>query len=214
MTAKTSSRDLILARVRDALGGAAATAEPPPQGYRRTGVLAEAAMIELLCRRIGDYRAEVRRVEAADLRTAIAAAFADHGAERVCIPPGIPAQWRPERPELIEDHGLDHHQLDALDGVLTGATLAIAQTGTIVLSGQPAEGRRALTLIPDLHICVIDEAQVVETLPQAIEALAATRRPVTFISGPSATSDIELRRVEGVHGPRRLVALVTRLGGA
>ena len=100
-------------------------------------------------------------------------------------------------------------ELDALDGVLTGCTVAIAETGTLVLSGGPGEGRRALTLVPDLHVCVVQGAQVVETVPEAFDVLRdAATRPLTFVSGPSATSDIELKRVEGVHGPRRLVVVI------
>jgi L-lactate dehydrogenase complex protein LldG len=114
--------------------------------------------------------------------------------------------------ELVEDAPLSFDALDRVDGVLTGCTVAIAETGTIVLSGGPTEGRRAITLVPDLHVCVVAEHQVVETVPEAMaqlgELVGAERRPLTFISGPSATSDIELNRVEGVHGPRRLIVLV------
>ena len=123
------------------------------------------------------------------------------------MPPGLPAEWRPAG--AVEDHGLSPQELDALDGVLTGCTVAIAETGTFVLAGGPREGRRALTLVPDLHVCVVLAEQVVETVPQAFDALRdVARRPLTFVSGPSATSDIELQRVEGVHGPRNLVVLI------
>jgi len=112
----------------------------------------------------------------------------------------------------VEDASLSFDELDRVDGVLTGCTVAIAETGTIVLSGGPTEGRRAISLVPDLHICVVGEEQVVETVPEAMaqlgELVRAERRPLTFISGPSATSDIELNRVEGVHGPRLLIVLV------
>ena len=128
------------------------------------------------------------------------------------MPPGLPAAWRPAGAELVEDAGLTAHELDALDGVVTGCTLAIAETGTLVLAAGPAEGRRALTLVPDLHVCVVDARQVVADVPAAIAQVAPLvreeRRPLTLISGPSATSDIELQRVEGVHGPRQLVVLV------
>jgi L-lactate dehydrogenase complex protein LldG len=126
---------------------------------------------------------------------------------RIGVPAGLPAAWRP--PGAVEDHGLTPRELDALDGVLTGCTVAIAETGTLVLAAGPAEGRRALTLVPDLHVCVVRPTQVVETVPEAFEALRGLeRRPLTFVSGPSATSDIELQRVEGVHGPRTLVVLI------
>jgi L-lactate dehydrogenase complex protein LldG len=210
--AVSSSRELVLARVREAISDAA-PAPAPPRAYRLAGELSPQARIELLCERIADYRAEVRRVRKSELPEAIAAAFAAHRAERVCIPAALPAAWRPSQLDLVEDHDLPNSQLDSFDGVLTGATLAIALTGTIVLSGGPSEGRRKLTLIPDLHVCVIEEHQVVELLPEAIAVLAEMKnRPITFISGPSATSDIELRRVEGVHGPRRLSVLVAGEG--
>jgi L-lactate dehydrogenase complex protein LldG len=219
-----ASRELILARVRDALAGAA----PAPAGadgatpdvgaaaferaYRVRGTLEPRARIELLCERIGDYRAEVLRVGGGELAGAIAQALDRAGAARVCVPSGIPSAWRPPGVELVEDAPLSFDELDAVDGVLTGCTVAIAETGTIVLSGGPAEGRRAISLVPDLHVCVVGEEQVVETVPEAMaqlgELVRANRRPLTFISGPSATSDIELNRVEGVHGPRRLIVLV------
>jgi L-lactate dehydrogenase complex protein LldG len=206
------SRELILKRVREALGDAGAADVAPSRSYRRRGTLEPPALIELLCERIGDYQAQVRRVGEGHLAATIGEAFASQGATRVCVPAGIPPGWRPDGLELIADAALTLEQLDAVDGVLTGCTLAIAETGTIVLSAGPAEGRRAITLVPDLHVCVVGEDQVVETVPEAmapLEQLVRTeRRPLTFISGPSATSDIELSRVEGVHGPRRLIVLV------
>ena len=209
----SGSRELILSRVRDALAGAPPPpAPPPPRAYRSRGTLEPPERSALLCERISDYRAEVVRVGADDLAAAIAAAFAQRGAAHVCAPAGIPAQWRSGGLEFVDDSELSNAALDALDGVLTGCTLAIAETGTIVLSCGPTEGRRALTLVPDLHVCVVDERQIVETVPEAMAALdelaGVERRPITFISGPSATSDIELSRVEGVHGPRQLVVLV------
>ena len=114
---------------------------------------------------------------------------------------------------MRDDPPLDAAALDALDGVLTGCAVAIAETGTIVLSGGPEEGRRALTLVPDLHVCLVEAEQVVETVPEAFDVLrGVARRPLTFVSGPSATSDIELKRVEGVHGPRRLVVVIIEEG--
>jgi L-lactate dehydrogenase complex protein LldG len=125
------------------------------------------------------------------------------------VPAALPDAWRPAELELVEDAELTPRELDALDGVVTGCTLAIAETGTIVLTAAPHEGRRVLTLVPDLHVCIVEERQIVELVPEAFAALAdAAGRPITFVSGPSATSDIELSRVEGVHGPRDLVVLV------
>ena len=206
----SASRELVLARVRAAIAG---SARPPvPREYRRAGARDRNATIELLCERIGAYQAEVRRVDPSGLRAAIGDAFARRGATRICVPSAIPAHWRPDGCESVEDDELANVALDQLDGVLTGCTLAIAETGTIVLTAAAREGRRALSLVPDLHVCVVEEEQVVEVVPQAIAILAeivrGARRPITFISGPSATSDIELNRVEGVHGPRTLVVLV------
>jgi L-lactate dehydrogenase complex protein LldG len=167
----------------------------------------------MLCERLEDYRALARRVSAAQLHDTITEVFATRGAARIGIPAGLPNEWRPGGVELIEDHStLDARELDRLDGVLTGCTVAIAETATIVLAGGPLEGRRALTLVPDLHVCVVREEQIVELVPEAMARLddlaGRERRPLTFISGPSATSDIELSRVEGVHGPRTLVVLI------
>jgi len=205
----TAAREAILAHVRGAVGGA----QPPtvPRDYRRAGTLDLEARVALLCSRISDYRAEVRRVPPDELPAAIAAAFESRSAARVGVPAGLPSAWRPGGLTVVEDSGLTPAELDRLDGVLTSCTLAIAETGTLVLAGGPTEGRRALTLVPDLHVCVVEEGQVVELVPEALAALAGqARRPLTFVSGPSATSDIELNRVEGVHGPRALVVLVTR----
>ena len=205
----SDARAAILGRVRAALGEEPTVSAPLTRAYRRHGALSGEALVELFCKRTGDYRALVRRVGASEVRATIEDTLQARAARRICIPAALPADWRPAGVELIEDTALGHDELDAIDGVLTGATLAVAQTGTIILSGAPAEGRRALTLIPDLHVCVVGEEQIVELLPQAIAAIAGSRtRPITFISGPSATSDIELRRVEGVHGPRDLVVLV------
>jgi L-lactate dehydrogenase complex protein LldG len=131
------------------------------------------------------------------------------GVRTLGVPPGLPDRLRPDGVELVEDHGLTPRELDRLDGALTGCTAAVAETGTIILTAAPHEGRRALTLVPDLHVCVVGETQIRQLLPEAI-ALVDQRRPVTLVSGPSATSDIELSRVEGVHGPRNLHVLVVK----
>jgi L-lactate dehydrogenase complex protein LldG len=146
--------------------------------------------------------------EADDIAGTIGLVCEEHGAHRLGVPPALPGEWRPALLELVEDHGLSARDLDALDGAITGCALAIAETGTIVLDGGERSGRRALTLVPDLHVCVVERGQVVATVPDAIRALEGARGPFTFVSGPSATSDIELDRVEGVHGPRRLEVLL------
>jgi L-lactate dehydrogenase complex protein LldG len=202
----SAPREAILAAV-----GPTRRAEPIVRAYRRDGERTATERVALFCERAGEYRADVRRVD--DVAAAVADVCRALGARRLGVPAGLPDAWRAPELELVTDTGLTPHELDALDGVLTGSTLAIAETGTIVLTGAPSEGRRALTLVPDLHICVVEEAHIVELVPEAFavlgELVARERRPVTLVSGPSATSDIELSRVEGVHGPRTLVVLVT-----
>jgi L-lactate dehydrogenase complex protein LldG len=208
-----AAREEMLARIRGALGPDRSEVHVD-RSYRRRGSLPPTELVDLLAERVADYRAAAHRVDRAGLRTSIEAICLAQRVRRLGVPPGLPAEWLPTGIELVEDHGLDPHELDRLDGVLTGCTLAIAQTGTLVLAAGPREGRRALTLVPDLHVCVVEENQIVELVPEAIERLhqsiAGDRRPVTFVSGPSATSDIELSRVEGVHGPRTLAVLVVR----
>ena len=176
--------------------------------YRRSGALSTAARVDLFCERVADYRAQVLRVQ----RTDVAAAVGSVAEGRIVVPAGVPDAWRPAGLEAVADDALTAHALDAVDGVLTGCTVAIAETGTVVLTADPAEGRRALTLVPDLHVVVVEQGQIVELVPEAMRIVAdlvrREGRPATFVSGPSATSDIELDRVEGVHGPRRLVVIV------
>jgi L-lactate dehydrogenase complex protein LldG len=206
----TGAREEMLATIRAALGdgGGQVAVE---RLYRRRGTLSRVQRVAMLVERVAEYRATVHRVARGDLRARIETICLDRRVQRLGLPTGLPADWRPERVELVEDHGLGPHDLDRLDGVLTGCTLAIAETGTLVLAAGPREGRRALTLVPD-HVCVVGEDQVVQLVSEAIEGLKeiATRgdRPITFVSGPSATSDIELSRVEGVHGPRTLEVLL------
>jgi L-lactate dehydrogenase complex protein LldG len=208
----SDAREEILSRIAAAVG--ASTVEPKPERtYRRRGALGADARVELFCRRVNEYRAEVQRIAEAQLATVITAVCAERNAARLVVPSGVPAAWRNAGIELVEDHDLSTVELDRVDGALTGCTAGIAETGTIVLSAGAAEGRRALTLVPDLHVCVVREQQIGELLPEVLAKLAGEnldRRPLTFISGPSATSDIELSRVEGVHGPRDLVVLVVK----
>lgn len=189
-----------------------APAEPTARRYRTVSALDHEARTSLFCARAADYRAEVCRISAAHTAEAIQSACASRGAVRIAVPAGLPRAWRPQVPGIFEDAGEPARELDLVDAVITGCTVAIAETGTIVITGSDREGRRALTLVPDLHICVVEEEQIVELVPEAISRIAplvrAERRPITMISGPSATSDIELDRVEGVHGPRDLVVLV------
>lgn len=207
-----SARDDVLARIRSARAGwRTADLVEPARGYRRSGDHApgSAAVVDLLEDRLVDYRAAVRRSDAAGLRTAVAEALVASGAGAgpVLLPPGLPAEWAPEG--TTDDGMLPAYELDGFAAVVTGARVACAETGTIVLDAGPDQGRRAITLVPDVHVCVVRAEQVVHTVPEMLAALEPTR-PITFVSGPSATSDIELDRVEGVHGPRTLsVVIVT-----
>jgi L-lactate dehydrogenase complex protein LldG len=185
--AMTSARQEILGRIDEALRGAPEARSPVPRDYRRTAAYDD--LIALFAERVSEYRANVRQT--ADPDAAVAAALAEHGASRV-IRDGDPP--------------MSAHELDTMDAVVTGCEVAIAETGTIVLTGR--QGRRANTLVPDLHVCVVETSRIVSTVPEAMDRLDASAGPVTFIAGPSATSDIELNRVEGVHGPRRLEVIV------
>lgn len=203
-----SSRDRILARVRAALADVPG-AEPAgdtdvPREYERSRSGPD--VVELLVDRLVDYKAQVREVT--DVAAAVAGALAARQARRVAAPAGIPAEWLGDAETVRDDPPLSAADLDTLDGVVTACAIAIAETGTIVLDAEEDQGRRALTLIPDYHLCVVRRDQIVRTVPEAIERLDPTR-PLTWISGPSATSDIELDRVEGVHGPRTLEVLIT-----
>ena len=208
-----SAREEVLARIRTATGDGAA---PPPlsRGYRTadhpSGPDGE-ARLELLVDRLVDYRALVRRSTVAMVAATVVAALTERGARRVAVPDGILPQGLDRLEPGIElvgdDPPLTAAQLDELDGVLTGCAVAIAETGTIVLDAGPGQGRRALSLVPDYHLVVVTAAQVVGGVPQAVARLDPSR-PQTWISGPSATSDIELDRVEGVHGPRTLEVIV------
>ncbi|MFE0736875.1 lactate utilization protein C [Streptomyces sp. NPDC058855] len=213
MTSPSSSRERILARVRAAVAGSPA-ALPVARDYRTSHAAAEpAAMLDLLHENLADYRARVHRTGPGGLAELIGGILAERGARSVAVPPGLPAAWLARTTAERRTDGpppLAPAELDATDAVVTGCALAVAETGTIVLDGGPGQGRRALTLVPDLHLCVVRAPeQVVASVPLALPRLDPAR-PLTWISGPSATSDIELDRVEGVHGPRTLeVVLVT-----
>jgi L-lactate dehydrogenase complex protein LldG len=230
-----TARDEVLARIRTALGsdrqpadgqptlldGAAARAgtgpagAPPaaagvPRGYRTRGEADPAALLGRLAGRLTDYRAAVRRVTEDQAAGAVADALTRRGARRVVVPPGLRLDGLPAGVEAVVDDGLSASELDTMDGVITTAAVAIAETGTIVLDGTGGQGRRALSLIPDYHLCLLRADQVVALVPEALARLTPGR-PLTWISGPSATSDIELDRVEGVHGPRTLEVIL--IGG-
>jgi L-lactate dehydrogenase complex protein LldG len=193
-----NARDAVLAGVRRALEKADRTTPVVPRGYRDS--LPEGDLVDLFVERVEDYRAVVVRCSASDIEAAITAAV---GGRSVIVPGGLPWQV----PGGVLDEGQTAADLDRLDGVVTSASVGIATTGTIVLDHGPGQGRRALSLVPDLHVCVITADQIVAGVPAAMARLDPLR-PQTWISGPSATSDIELNRVEGVHGPRTLHVIV------
>jgi L-lactate dehydrogenase complex protein LldG len=185
------------------------------RGYRKQDTAAREEIVERFAKSVAEYEATVRRVTSDELSGAIEVALARRGVKRLVIPPYLPEEWIPEGIETLRDAArprLTNEELDTSDGVLTGCALGIAQTGTIVLDSRRAQGRRALTLLPDYHLCVVREDQIVGLVPEAFAKLEAAvkseGRAITFISGPSATSDIELDRVEGVHGPRTLEVLI------
>jgi L-lactate dehydrogenase complex protein LldG len=214
----TTAREEILARIRAAAGPAAASAEVDaayaalPRGYRRAHHdPAGADIVALFAERAGDYRAVVERVPADGLPAAVARVLA--GISRFVVPDGLPSEWLAELPPptadkiVRDDPPLSARDLDRVFGVVTGCATAIAETGTVVLDHGPGQGRRALTLVPDFHLVVVQAGQVEADIAGALARLDPAR-PHTLISGPSATSDIELIRVEGVHGPRNLHILV------
>jgi L-lactate dehydrogenase complex protein LldG len=211
-----NAREEVLARI-----AAAHSAAPPPdlpyeeisREYRTTSDSAIETLTELLIDRLVDYRALVRQCSADDLDGTIAEAVSDRGAHTVVVPTGLDSSWTAGLSGSVLTDGLsaDYQrtisELDSVDGVITGCAVAIAETGTLILDSSPGQGRRVLTLIPDYHLCVVFADQIVADVPQALVRLEATR-PLTMISGPSATSDIELNRVEGVHGPRTLEVII------
>lgn len=189
-----SAREEILGRVRKAVAGAPEV--EIPRDYRMSVELDD--LVGLFAERVDDYRAVVHVLPAAEVPAKIAELTAG---KRLIAPDGLREEWRAAVPETVEDLG-------AADGVITGCAVAIAETGTIVLDAGPGQGRRAQTLVPDYHLCVVREEQIAASVPEAVARLEATR-PLTWISGPSATSDIELNRVEGVHGPRNLEVIIS-----
>jgi L-lactate dehydrogenase complex protein LldG len=208
----SEAREAILQRIRRALGEARTEEKDAPRAYRHAGEQEHAAVVKQFVERVEDYKAAVIETTEAALSALIGRVCAERGFLRLAAPADFPQTWLPPDIEVMLDApALSYEALDGVDAVLTGCRLGIAQTGTIVLDGGAYQGRRALSLIPDAHLCVVQAGQIVDLVPEAITALqASATKPMTFISGPSATSDIELNRVEGVHGPRTLIVLLVR----
>ena len=200
------AKTAILQRIRAALAETRAAPLTVDRGYDRRP-LREPGDVDRFTETVDEYRARVHRIDEPDIAATIAGLLAPGG--HVVAPADLPRWWVEGLQVAFDDPAdpLPIERLDEVDAVVTGCALGIAATGTIVLDGGTAQGRRALTLVPDHHICIVRADQVVDTVPQGFATLDP-RRPLTFISGPSATSDIELNRVEGVHGPRTLDVLV------
>lgn len=210
-----SAREDVLARI-----AAAHRYAPPPdleygaisRDYRTTSELSGHELVERLIDRLVDYKALVRPCSAEALSATIGEALAERGVRSVVVAGDLDEQWLAGcSAQAVRDPGPDGplsvDVLDGVDGVLTGCAVAVAETGTLILDGSTGQGRRIISLIPDYHLCVVFEDQICPDVPQAVARLEPTR-PITMISGPSATSDIELNRVEGVHGPRTLEVIV------
>lgn len=206
----STARDVILARIRGALSQSPTADLTVPRDYRRAGIHppGSPALLALFADRLADYGATVHHTSHEALPVTISSIVDESG--RVIVPPGLPPGWAPAE-AVVDDGSISATDLDSFDTVLTACVAAAADTGTIVLDTSPDQGRRAITLIPDRHICVVRADQVVQTVPELLARLDPTR-PLTFISGPSATSDIELSRVEGVHGPRTLIVVLATAG--
>ena len=217
MPDSTVSRATILGSIRAALGSGAEMASTLiakeyaaiPRAYKRQGALNSSAMLELFTHRLLEYDAGVTRCSTDEIPDEVSRLLNGRNRKRLAIPEGLPAAWLPAGFDFPIATHFDVYQLDALDGVLTGCTVAIAETGSIVLQNAAAQGPRILSLVPDYHLCIVFAEQVVETVPESFARLDATAAlPTTFFSGPSATADIEMTRIKGVHGPRFLDVLL------
>jgi L-lactate dehydrogenase complex protein LldG len=216
----SDAKHVMLERIRNAIHDVPVTERSEDVLVNRTyrSSMGHTNLLELTAERIAEYRARVEIVTVDKLASSIQASLERQGIKRLIVPHDLPEEWKPKGFELLEESTrlLEHSELERADSVLTGCTLAIAETGTLVLDHARGQGRRALTLIPDFHLCVLLESQIVDNLPAAMKLLESSilaGQPLTFISGPSATSDIELSRVEGVHGPRTLEVLIVKNSG-
>lgn len=205
----TTARETVLGRVRDALALAPAADTPVPRAYRTGRTLPDAERLALFTDRLVDYKAQVHPCTADRTAEVVAEVLRERGARRIGVPAGLDPQWLTAYDGEVRQDSADipPPRLDALDGVVTASAVSCAETGTIFLDGSPDQGRLALSLVPDLHVCVVDLSTVRVGVPEAVAELVP-ERPTTLISGPSATSDIELERVEGVHGPRTLAVVI------
>jgi L-lactate dehydrogenase complex protein LldG len=206
-----SAREVVLGRIRAAKGPAASEEvvragwDGVRRGYQRSARHDRAEVIELLIDRLHDYDAQVMQVGRDEVAGAVMKMMTARGVRRLVAPAGLRPDVMADGFEFVVDEGMSAAELNGVDGVVTESTVAIAETGTIVLQNAPGQGRRAVSLVPDYHLCIVRAEDIVETVPEAMDRLAATSSlATTFISGPSATADIEMTRIKGVHGPRFL----------
>ena len=208
------SKEAVLGKIRSALSDVdAAEVLEVRRESEREGSLGVEARLELFQERIVDYMVIYRQIEQVNLKSEIQTSLQTNNIHRVCVPVDLPKDWLSTSYDVIEDNDFDYQTLEACDGVITGCAVAIAETGSIALDAGAYQGRRVISLLPDYHLCIVFEKQVVDVVPEAVKHLQTSidaKRPITLISGPSATSDIELSRVEGVHGPRTLEVLLVR----
>jgi L-lactate dehydrogenase complex protein LldG len=207
----STARTEVLRRIRAANGGAADGERAERQwseierGYRRAADLSREQILDLLEDRLHDYDAHVVRTREPEIAATVARMLTGRGKRKIVIPQGLDPAWLPEGFDFAADQGASSVELDSFEGVMTASTCAIAVTGSVLLQNVPGQGRRALSLIPDYHLCLVRVEDVVETVPEAFEHLHPTAElPTTFFAGPSATADIEMTRIKGVHGPRFL----------
>jgi L-lactate dehydrogenase complex protein LldG len=216
MPEQSAARNAILGRIRKSVADTPEAERKREwtaiqRSFRRTGSLTFGQRISLFSERLLDYGAGVHESSPEQLRTVISHVLAERAKKTIVVPHAWPQDWMPIGIETIRDEGLSSDALDQSEGIITACTVAIALTGTIVLRSGPLEGRRALTLIPDYHLCLVQAEQIVELVPEAIERLGpVSAAPLTLISGPSATADIEMMRIQGVHGPRTLDVVIVR----
>jgi L-lactate dehydrogenase complex protein LldG len=201
-----NAREEILERVRKGSGDHRSVFVP--RGYRSVGGKAD---VNLFMERVSDYHSQIHSVAPEDVSSLVGKCVNQHCVKRILVPAGFSMEWLVDVNACVtmDSTHLSSQDLESMDGAITTCTVAIAETGTIVLTHGPGEGRRALSLIPDYHLVVLNEDQILAGVPDAISALDATQ-PMTWISGSSATSDIEMSRVEGVHGPRTLEVIIVQ----
>jgi L-lactate dehydrogenase complex protein LldG len=211
MNATTSSRERILGRIHKATAsGDVASYTTVPRLYDKRGRMPLEQRVKLMAERLREYGAEVVECLPAELIATIAARLEVSDRHVIAAPEGLPAEWLISGCSWRVDHGLSYAEIEGAQGVVTAASAGVADSGTIVLHHGPAEGRRVLSLLPDCHLCILRTSQIVESLPEYFDRFPTPPTLATYISGPSATADIEMTRIKGVHGPRHLIVILVR----